>query len=78
VDRERRRATVRIPEVGDIEAEPIKNPVTGEERRGRIVLPHGFEFKEAEMGNAVVLRANAGDQMSFEHHNTYTHFCVID
>jgi hypothetical protein len=35
VDRERRRATVRIPEVGDVEAEPIKNPVTGEAHGGR-------------------------------------------
>jgi hypothetical protein len=43
VDRERRRATVRIPEVGEIEVEPIKNPVTGEEHRRRIVLPQGFE-----------------------------------
>jgi hypothetical protein len=44
VDRERRRATVRIPEVGEIEVEPIKNPVTGEEHRAHIVLPQGFEF----------------------------------
>jgi hypothetical protein len=78
VDRERRCATVRIPEVGDIKAEPIKDPVTGEEHRGRIVLPHGVECKEAAMGNAVVLRANAVDQMSFESHHTYTHFCVMD
>jgi hypothetical protein len=77
-DRERRRAMVRIPEVGDIEAEPIKDPVTGEEHRGRIVLPYGVECKEAAMGNAVVLRANAGDQMSFESHHTYMHFCVMD
>jgi hypothetical protein len=78
VDRERRRATVRIPEVGDIEVEPIKNPVMGEEHRARIVLPQGFEFHEAEMGNAVVLRANAGDRVRFEHHHTYTQLCAID
>jgi hypothetical protein len=78
MDRERRRATVRIPEVGDIEVEPIKNPVTGEEQRARIVLPQGFEFTEAEMGNAVVLRAKAGDRVRFEHHNTYTQLCAID
>ena len=69
---------MRIPEVGEIEAEPIKNPVTGEEHRARIVLPQGFEFQEAEMGNAVVLRANAGDRVSFEHHDTYTQLCAID
>jgi hypothetical protein len=37
MDRERRCATVHIPEVGDIEAEPIKNPVTGEEHRAKIL-----------------------------------------
>lgn len=78
MDRERRPATVRIPEVGAIEVEPIKNPVTGEEHRVRIVLPQGFEFTEAEMGNAVVLRAKAGDRVRFEHHNTYTQLCAID
>jgi hypothetical protein len=75
-DRERRRATVRIPEVGDIEVEPIKDSVTGEEHRARIVVPQGFEFQEAEMGNAVVLRANAGDRVRCEHHHTYTQLCA--
>ena len=77
-DRERRRATVRIPEVGDIEVEPIKKPVTGEEHRARLVLPQGFEFQEAEMGKAVVLRVNAGDRVRFEHHHTSTQLCAID
>jgi hypothetical protein len=78
MDLERRHALVRIPAVGEIEAEPIKNPVTGAEHRARIVLPQGFEFTEAEMGNAVVLRATAGERVQFEHHNTYTQFCAID
>jgi len=53
VDREKRRATVRIHDIGETNIEPIKNPVTGEEHRARIVLPDGFEYKEAEMGNTV-------------------------
>lgn len=31
--------------------EPIKNPITGDPHRARIVLPMGMEFKEAEMGS---------------------------
>jgi len=31
--------------------EPIKNPITGDPHRARIVLPKGMEFKEAEMGS---------------------------
>ena len=41
------------PFIGETNIEPIKNPVTGEEHRARIVLPDGFEYKEAEMGNTV-------------------------
>ena len=69
---------MRIPEVGEIAAEPITNPVTGDEHRARIVLPQGFEFHEAEMANAVLLRATAGDRVRFEHHHTYTQLCAID
>jgi len=31
--------------------EPIRNPVTGAEHRARIELPHGFEYRIAEMGS---------------------------
>ena len=62
VDREKRRATVLIPDIGETNIEPIKNPVTGEEHRARIVLPDGFEYKEAEMGNTdIVASAPARD-----------------
>jgi hypothetical protein len=71
VDRKRRRATVRIPGIGETNIEPIKNPVTGEEHRARIVLPDGFEYKEAEMGNTVYCRVGAGERLAFELKNTY-------
>jgi hypothetical protein len=71
VDREKRRATVRIPGIGETNVEPIKNPVTGEEHRARIVLPYGFEYKEAEMGNTVYCRVGAGERLAFELKNTY-------
>ncbi len=71
IDRERRQALLRIPEIGEGIIEPIKNPVTGEEHRARIVLPGGFEFKEAEMGNSVSLRVESDSPLSFEHTETY-------
>ena len=37
-----------------LKVEPILNPVTGKPHRARIVLPDGFEFKEAEMGSGDV------------------------
>jgi hypothetical protein len=70
-DRQRRQAHLRIDQIGEIRIEPIKNPVTGEEHRARIVLPDGFEFTEAEMANAVTLRLQSTPPLVFEHTNTY-------
>jgi len=77
-DREKRRAAVRIPGIGETNIEPIKNPMTGEEHRARIVLPDGFEFKEAEMGNTVYCHVGAGDKLAFELKNTYAQFNAFD
>jgi hypothetical protein len=51
VDVEARRARLNIPGVIETTGEPIKNPVTGVEHRARIDLPHGFEFRIAEVGS---------------------------
>ncbi len=77
-DRERGQGLLRIPGLVEVRAEPIKNPVTGEEHRAQIVLPGGFEFKEAEMGNAVVLQAQSDDPLVFEHTNTYAQLNAFD
>ena len=52
--------------------------MTGEEHRARIVLPDGFEFKEAEMGNTVSCRVDAGDKLTFELKNTYAQLNAFD
>jgi hypothetical protein len=79
VDREKRRATIRIPGIAESDVEPIKNPVTGEEHRARIVLPDGFEYKEAEVGNTVHCRVGAGDKLTFElKGNTYAQLNAFD
>jgi hypothetical protein len=67
IDPESRKGHVRIPGVFDILAEPIRNPVTGAEHRARINLPHGFEYRFAEMASgttksygAIPLKKNNG------------------
>jgi hypothetical protein len=70
-DRERRRATVRVGEVGEIQIEPIKNPVTGDEHRVRIDLPDGFEYKQAEIGNTVNARVSGEAPLEFALEGTY-------
>jgi hypothetical protein len=38
----------------DARAEPIRNPITREPTRARLVLPQGFEFTEAEFASSTV------------------------
>ena len=76
-DRERRVARLSLPGVVEYQAEPIKNPVTGEEHRAQIRLPGGFEYDEAEMGNSTLLKVKAGP-IAFEHRNSYAQFNAFD
>jgi hypothetical protein len=59
VDVEARRARLNIPGVVDATGEPIRNPVTGAEHRARIELPHGFEYRIAEMGSGTTKATGA-------------------
>jgi len=54
------------------------DPVTGEEHRARIVLPDGFEYKEAEVGNTVLLRVQSGAPLVVEHADTYAQLNAFD
>jgi hypothetical protein len=76
-DRERRTASLSLPGTVEYRAEPIKNPVTGEEHRAQIRLPNGFEYREAEMGNMTWLKVAAGP-LAFEHRNSYAQFNAFD
>jgi hypothetical protein len=49
---EARRGKVRAEGVFDLEGQPIRNPITGQDHRARIHLPHGFEYEIAEIGSA--------------------------
>lgn len=52
VDVDARRGEIRVDGVFELTAQPIRNPVTGQEHRARIDLPHGFEYEIAEVGSA--------------------------
>lgn len=61
VDLEARRGHVRVPGVFETEAQPVTNPVTGAEHRARINLPHGFEFRFAEVAKGTTRTSGALD-----------------
>jgi hypothetical protein len=74
VDRE-----ARIPGIAESRAEPIKNPVSGEEHRARIAIPDGFEYHEAEMANTVEARVTGAQApLAITLENTYAQLNAFD
>jgi hypothetical protein len=55
--------------------EPIKNPITGDPHRARIVLPQGMEFKQAEMGSGTT-KAYAAFDTNFK--DTYVQIASLN
>ncbi|MDH5176819.1 MAG: DUF1326 domain-containing protein [Gammaproteobacteria bacterium] len=51
VDVDRREGAFTVPGLIEGGAQPIMNPITGQEVRARIALPDGFEFVEAEVAH---------------------------
>ena len=52
IDIEGRTGRFAVPGLIEARGEPIKNPVTGQPHRAKVVLPHGFEYTEAEYGSS--------------------------
>ena len=58
-DQEARTARVSIPGVLETDVEPIKNPVTGQPHRIRVVMPEGFEHIEGEVASSNIHSSGA-------------------
>jgi hypothetical protein len=69
---------VRIPGLAGAQAEPAKNPVTGEEHRGRIDLPGGFEYRWAEVAKAAAWRVMSGEAVTLEHGDAHCHITRLE
>ena len=74
VDVDARRGKVRAEGVFELDGEPIRNPVSGQEHRARIDLPHGFEYELAEMGSA---SSRSRGNLAFELKNSYAQFARL-
>ena len=70
-----REGKVVIPDVVEIDAEPIRNPVTGAIHRARIDLPHGFEYRIAEIGSGTA-RTN-GEISLLKNNASYAQFAEL-
>lgn len=72
IDVDARRGRFAVPDIIETIGEPIRNPVTGAEHRARIDLPHGFEYRIAEMGSATTRAGGAIPLPGLE--STHAHF----
>lgn len=70
-DMKARTANCQIEGLVDSKAEPIRNPVTGDEYRAQIVLPEGFEYTVAEMGSGT---STTGEPISMHFADSYAQF----
>ncbi len=59
------RSRFKIGEFAELQMEPIRNPVTGEEVEGGVVLPKGLVFNEGWCAASTVFRVNDG--VSYDH-----------
>ncbi len=73
-DIENRTGRFVVPGVVDLRIEPIKNPVTGQPHRARIVLPEGFEFRSAEAASASF---EASGALEMNHADCYGVLCDV-
>ena len=74
IDVDGRRGRVSVPDVFETVGEPIKNPVTGNEHRARIDLPHGFEYEIAEIGSG---STKATGEIKLDLKNSYAQFARL-
>jgi len=74
VDVDARRGKVSVEGVFDLTGEPIRNPVSGQEHRARIDLPHGFEYEIAEIGSA---SSRSRGNIALDLKNSYAQFAHL-
>jgi hypothetical protein len=74
VDVDARRGHVKAEGVFELHGEPIRNPITGQEHRARIDLPHGFEYEIAEVGSA---SSRSRGNLPLELKNSYAQFAKL-
>ena len=73
-DEDARTGRFSVAGIVDAKAEPIRNPVTGAEHRAKVVLPHGFEYAEAEYASSTVKTLGA---IANEWSGRHAHFCTL-
>ena len=74
IDVDARRGKIRAEGVFELEGQPIRNPVSGQEHRARIDLPNGFEYELAEIGSAT---SRSRGNVAVELNDSYAQFARL-
>jgi hypothetical protein len=75
LDLERRVGHLKVAGVLDTEVVPITNPVTGAQHRARVLLPNGFEYREAEYASG---RSRSPGPIPLSLDSTHAHLARLD
>lgn len=75
-DSEHRTGHAKVGDVFDVEVGPIPNIVTGDPHRISIQLPHGFEFRHAEMASGKA--RTKGGEISLQFDSTHAHLAKLN
>lgn len=74
VDVDGRRGHLKVDGLIDTSAEPLRNPVTGDEHRARIDLPSGFEYRLAEVARG---RSRTQAPLALSFRDSHAHFANL-
>jgi len=74
VDVDARKGRLRIADHVEMDGEPIRSPVNGQEIRAQIRLPEGFEYEVADVGSG---RSRSFAPMRLEHSASYAQFAHL-
>jgi hypothetical protein len=74
VDMRARKAKLSVPGIVESSAEPIRNPVTGAEHSASIQLPHGFEYRVAQVGSGTTRTIG---KIALDLKNSHAHFASL-
>lgn len=74
IDVEARRGHIRVDGLVETAAEPLRNPITGEEHRARIELPNGFEYRVAEIARGA---SKTRGPLEITFSGTHAQFCHL-
>ena len=73
-DAEERTGRFSVDGIVEAKAEPIRNPVSGNPHRAKVVLPDGFEYREAEYASGATKTTGA---IPNDWSGRHAHFCEL-